>query len=74
MINVCENFADEFDVTFNTKKTLCICYGSENNATLRQCPWMVQKYLDNWQWNTLVMFLCTTCTKKLMLIRKGGTS
>ena len=36
MINVCENSADEFDVTFNTKKTLCICYGSDDNATLRQ--------------------------------------
>ena len=36
MINVCENFADEFDVMFNTTKTLCICYVSDNNATLRQ--------------------------------------
>ena len=35
MINVCENFADEYDVTFNTKKT-CICYGSDNDATLGQ--------------------------------------
>ena len=36
MINICENFDDEFDVTFNTKKTLCICYGSDSNVTLRQ--------------------------------------
>ena len=33
MINVRENFADQYDVMFNTKKTLCICYGSDNNAT-----------------------------------------
>ena len=55
MINVCENFADEFDVTFNTKKTMCICYGSDNNATLRQVsfngvkiPWQsTVKHLGN---------------------------
>ena len=55
MINVCENFADEFDVTFNTTKALCICYGSDNNATLRQVslngvkiPWQsTVKHLGN---------------------------
>ena len=55
MINFCEIFADEFDVTFNTKKTLCICYGSDNNATLRQVslngvkiPWQsTVKHLGN---------------------------
>ena len=55
MINVCEIFADEFDVTFNTKKTLCICYGSDNDATLRQVslkgvkiPWQsTVKHLGN---------------------------
>ena len=55
MINVCEIFADEFDVTFNTKKRLCICYGSDNNATLRQVsldgvkiPWQsTVKHLGN---------------------------
>ena len=71
MINVCENFADEFDATFNTKKTLYICYGSDNNATLRQVSWSGVKILGNRQWNTLVMSLCTTCTTKLTFIRKG---
>ena len=55
MFNVCENFADEFDVTFNTTKALCICYGSDNNATLRQVslngvkiPWQsTVKHLGN---------------------------
>ena len=55
MINVCENFADEYDVTFNTTKALCICYGSDNNATLRQVslngvkiPWQsTVKHLGN---------------------------
>ena len=55
MINVCEIFADEFDVTFNAKKMLCICYGSDNNATLRQVslngvkiPWQsTVKHLGN---------------------------
>ena len=55
MNNVCEDFADEFDVTFNTKNTMCICYGSDNNATLRQLssnggkiPWQsTVKHLGN---------------------------
>ena len=55
MINVCENFADENDVTVNTKKKLCICYGSDDNATLRQVslngvkiPWQsTVKHLSN---------------------------
>ena len=50
VINVCENFADEFDVTFNTKKILCICYGSDNNATLNgvKIPWQsAEKLLGN---------------------------
>ena len=72
MMNVCENFSDEFDVTFNTKKTLCICYGSDNNATLRQVSLNGVKYLGNRQWNTLVMSLCTTCTIMPMFIKKRG--
>ena len=36
MIHVCENFADKYDVTFNTGRPLFICYGSHNNATLHQ--------------------------------------
>ena len=55
MINVCENLADEHDVTFNTMKLLCICYGSDNTAALRQVSMNGVQYLDNRQWNTLVM-------------------
>ena len=55
IINVCEKFADVFDVPFNTKKTLCICYGSDNNATWHQVslngvniPWQsTVKHLGN---------------------------
>ena len=36
MINVCENSADEYDVTFDTRKALCICYSSDNNALVCQ--------------------------------------
>ena len=55
MNNVCENFADAYDVTVKTKKTLCICYDSDNNATLCQVslncvkiPWQsTVKHLGN---------------------------
>ena len=41
MINVCENFADEFDVTFNTKKPcvfVTVLIIMQHGA---KCPWMV---------------------------------
>ena len=68
-----ENFADEFNVTFNTKKT-CICYSSDNNATLRQVSLNGVKIPWQSTVKTLVMSLRTTCMMKLMFIRKGGTS
>jgi len=29
MLNICHNFAQEFNITFNVKKTMCIKYGSD---------------------------------------------
>ena len=35
MINICEDFGIEYDVTFNAKKTLGICYGNADIDTIR---------------------------------------
>ena len=45
MITVCENSADEYDVTFNTRKALCICYSSDYNALVCQVSLNGVKYL-----------------------------
>ena len=36
MVNICEEFGKEYDVMFNAKKTLGICYGDVNACTNRQ--------------------------------------
>ena len=35
MINICDAFGKEYDVTFNAKKTLGICYGNVDSSLLR---------------------------------------
>ena len=35
MINICEKFGQEFDVMFNAKKTVGICYGNISTPTIR---------------------------------------
>ena len=35
MINICEDFGREFDVMFNAKKTLGICYGNNSTCNIR---------------------------------------
>ena len=55
-INVSENFADAYDVTFNTKE-MCICYGSDDNATFNQVSLNGVKYLGKRQWSNLVTSL-----------------
>ena len=35
MITICEEFGKEYDVSFNAKKTMCICYGPANPENLR---------------------------------------
>ena len=55
LVNTCEQFSQEYDVTFNTKKTLCICYGTEDVAGMRMVtlngafiPWQTEvKHLGN---------------------------
>ena len=74
MINICEKFADEYDVTFNTRKTLCICYGSNDNSTLRQVslngvkiPWQTTvKHLGNFLMYN-IQYEADICKKKVIL-------
>ena len=55
MIDICENFGQEYDVTFNAKKTIGICYGDCDFNILRSVhlngaaiKWhSVVKYLGN---------------------------
>ena len=35
LISICEKFGNEYDMIFNAKKTLCICYGRTNLQSLR---------------------------------------
>ena len=35
MINICEKFGKDYDVLFNAKKTLGICYGNVDSTTIR---------------------------------------
>ena len=35
MINICEEFGIEYDVTFNAKKTMAICYGNNASTVIR---------------------------------------
>ena len=36
LVKICEQFASEYGVTFNAKKTRCICFGRHDNVELRQ--------------------------------------
>ena len=55
MINICEEFGIEYDVTFNAKKTLAICYGNNASTVVRNIylngviiEWQLNvKYLGN---------------------------
>ena len=43
LISICEKFGHEYDIIFNAKKTLCICYGRTNlqsprNVCLNSVP------------------------------------
>ena len=47
MLYICENFGKEYDVTFNAKKTLAICYGNNTTAFLR--PIYLNGVIIEWQ-------------------------
>ena len=53
MVKICEEFGKDYDVTFNAKKTLGICYGDADSDTLRPI------YLDGEaiKWHTEVKYL-----------------
>ena len=36
LVKICEQFAIKYGVTFNAKKTQCICFGRHDNVELRQ--------------------------------------
>ena len=53
MINICENFGVEYDVNFNAKKTIGICYGDLNSNEIRSV------YLNGVaiKWHSVVKYL-----------------
>ena len=61
LLQTCESFALEFDISFNTKKTYCICYCKSIINNLRQV------YLNGVQlaWHHQVKYLGTMMSYNL---------
>ena len=53
MVNICEEFGKEYDVTFNAKKTLGICYGDVDACTIRP----IYLYGEAIKWHSDVKYL-----------------
>ena len=55
MLEICAKFADNFDITFNSKKTLCIKFGESLNGKKCATTDVKQKYA---QYLTLYNMTC----------------
>lgn len=53
LLKVCEQFADEYCVTFNSKKTVCIAFGQSETFTSRE----IKLHSETLQWHSEVKHL-----------------